>query len=103
MKLADTIAGFADAVEALTKTELAYPFSTIPSTALSDRATNGEHVGTRTKEIFTRLATDQVYDIAVQLDLHRGMAAILPAMGVYFALRDPLAQWCELGGVPVPE
>lgn len=42
--LADTILCFADAVEALIKDELAYPFSTIPSAALSDRAVDGEHV-----------------------------------------------------------
>ena len=93
MMLADTILRFADAVEALIKDELAYPFSTIPSAALSDRAVDGEHVGTRTKKIFTRLAANQVYDVAVQLDLHRGMAAVLPAMGVFFA-PYPLGRTC---------
>lgn len=91
--LADTILRFADAVEALIKNELAYPFSRIPSAALNDRAVDGEHVGTRTKKIFTRLAGNQVYDVAVQLDLHRGMAAVLPAMGVFFA-PYPLARTC---------
>ncbi|WP_241474145.1 hypothetical protein [Mycolicibacterium neoaurum] len=93
LKLADTIAAFADAVEALKNTELAYPFLTIRSAALSDHAADGEHVGTRTKKIFTRLATGQVYDVAVQLDHHRGMAAVVPAMGVYFA-PYPLARTC---------
>jgi protein-disulfide isomerase-like protein with CxxC motif len=93
MMLADTIRRFADAVEALIKDELAYPFSTIPSAALSDRAVDSEHVGTRTKKIFTRLAANQVYDVAVQLDLHRGMAAVLPAMGVFFA-PYPLGRTC---------
>ena len=92
-KLADIILRFADAVEALTKNELAYPFSVVLSDALRDRSADGAHIGTRTKKVFTRLAANQVYDAAVQLDLHRGMAAALPAMQVFFA-PYPLARTC---------
>jgi hypothetical protein len=92
-KLADTILRFAEEVEALTKNEFAYPFLMIPSDALRDHAADGEHVGTRTKKAFSRLAANQVFDAAVQLDLHRGMAAVLPAMKVFFA-PYPLARTC---------
>jgi hypothetical protein len=92
-KLAETILRFADAVEALIEDELAYPFSAVPSDALRDRAADEVHHGTRTKHALTCLPTSQVYATAVQCDLLRGMAAVLPTQKVFFS-PYPLARTC---------
>lgn len=91
-KLADTVLRFATAVEDLIKTELTYPFS-LGSEALRDCAADGQHVGTRTTKVLTRLSTNQIRAAAVQCDLHRGIAAGLSVPKVFFS-HFPLARTC---------
>lgn len=110
-KLSEIVLRFADAVETLMTGDLAYPFSVIPSDALRDRAADGGHTGTLTTRPLTGLAMNQVYAAAAQCDLHRGMAAVLPADKVFFS-SYPLARtcvataakaWFILGGATVEE
>ncbi|WP_319452493.1 MULTISPECIES: hypothetical protein [unclassified Mycobacterium] len=91
-KLADTIIGFATAVEDLVTTELSYPFS-VGSEALRDCAADGRHPGTQTTKALTRLCANQIRAAAVQCDLHRGIAAGLSVSKVYFS-PFPLARTC---------
>jgi hypothetical protein len=80
-------------VEGLISGELAYPFSVIPSDALRDRAADGEHLITRITKALTNMEMSQVHAAAAQCDLHRGMAAVLPAEKVFFS-PYPLARTC---------
>jgi hypothetical protein len=105
-KLADTIRRFADAVEYLLTIEFEFPFS-LGSEGLRDCAADTQHCGTTTKDAMTRLAMSQLRAIGAQCDLHRGIAAVLPAQKVFFS-PYPLARtgvataakaWYILSGV----
>lgn len=93
-KLAETILRFATAVEDLLNTELEFPFS-VGSEALRDCAANEKHRGTRTKDALTRLSMSQLRAVGTQCDLHRGIAAVLPAPKVFFS-PFPLARTCAV-------
>lgn len=104
-KLADTIVGFATAVEDLLNTEFEFPF-VVGSEGFRDCTADEEHQGTTTKDALTRLSMNQLLAVGVQCDLHRGIAAVLPAAKVFFA-PFPLARtvavaaakaWHILGG-----
>lgn len=82
--LADTILRFTEAVEAMMHDEFAYLFA-IGSDALRDRAADEQHLGTRTKNALTDMAMSQLYAMGAQCDVHRGIAAVLPAPKVCFA------------------
>lgn len=58
-------------------------------------AANKQHRGTRTRDALTRLPTSQLRAVGVQCDLHRGIAAVLPAPKVFFS-PFPLARTCAV-------
>ncbi|MCX2933368.1 hypothetical protein ORI20_24140 [Mycobacterium sp. CVI_P3] len=92
VNLSEIILRFTDAVDTLLAVDFEFPFS-IGSEGLRDCAADELHRGTLTTQAVTRMATMQLYAVAAQCDLHRGMAAALRADGVFFS-PYPLARTC---------
>ncbi len=92
VNLSEIILRFTDAVESLLAVDFEFPFS-VGSEGLRDCAADELHRGTLTTHALTRMATMQLYAVAAQCDLHRGMAAALTADKVFFS-PYPLARTC---------